>query len=90
VFLSGSLLVLGRRGRCRGSNTLAVIPRFGKFNPRFGGREFPVRFTMGIRKQGLDFLNHFCSQTTVAWGKSTKFPFRREKPAILPANSSAD
>ena len=61
----------------------AAIPRFDDFNSRFGGREFPVRFTTGIRAQGLDFLNYFCSQTTVAWGKSTKFPFRREKPAIF-------
>jgi hypothetical protein len=61
----------------------AVIPRFGEFNSRLGGYKFPVRFTTGIRGQRLDLLHRFCSQTTVAWAKSTKFPFRREKPAIF-------
>jgi hypothetical protein len=56
----------------------AVIPRFGEFNSRLGGCKFPVRFTTGIRRQGLDLLDHFCNQKTVAWGKSTKFPLRRE------------
>jgi hypothetical protein len=67
-----------------------VIPRFGGFNSLFGGREFPVRITTGIRKQGLDLLYHFCSQTTVAGAKSKKFPFRRENRQFLPANRSAD
>jgi hypothetical protein len=61
----------------------AVIPRFGEFNSRFGGCVFPVCIATGIRGQELDLLHRFCSQTTVAGGKSTKFPFRREKPAIF-------
>ena len=61
----------------------AVIPRFGEFNSRLGGCKFPVRFITGIRGLRLDLLHRFCSQTTVAWGKSAKFPFRREKPAIF-------
>jgi hypothetical protein len=62
----------------------AVIPRFGEFNSRLGGREFPVRFTTGIRGQGLDLLDRFCKQTTVARGKSTIFPFRRENQQFCP------
>jgi hypothetical protein len=63
----------------------AVIPRFGEFNSRLGGCKFPVRFTTGIRGLRLDLLHRFCSQTTVAWGKSTKFPFRRENRQFCPS-----
>jgi hypothetical protein len=48
--------------------------RFGKFNSRFGRRQFPVRAAAGIRSQRLDLPYPCYGQTAVTRGKSMKFP----------------
>jgi len=58
--------------------------RFGDFNSRLGQREFPVRGAAGICRQGLDLLCRLRGPMVALWGKSAKFPFRREKPGISP------
>jgi Luciferase-like monooxygenase len=58
--------------------------RFGDSNFRLGRREFPVRGAAGICRQGLDLLYRLRGPMVALWGKSTKFPFRREKPGISP------
>src|SRR5216683_2781010 len=62
----------------------AINSRFGEFNSRLGRREFPVRSATGIGSQEIDLPCRFSGQTALAWGKSKKFPVRREKPGILP------
>src|SRR5216683_7967169 len=62
--------------------------RFDVFNSRLGRREFPVRTATGICRQRIDLLYAFIDQTAVGWGKSKKFPVRREKPGFLLAPSA--
>jgi len=57
--------------------------RFGKFNSRFGRREFQVRAATGISSQGLDLPRRFRSQTDVIWAKSMKFPVSTGKTGNL-------
>jgi hypothetical protein len=61
----------------------AINSRFGEFNSRLGRREFPVRSATGIGSQAIDLLCRFFGQAALMWGKSKKFPVRREKPGTL-------
>jgi hypothetical protein len=76
--LAGSLLVLGCHAKA-GPNILGDNSRFGQFNSRLGGREFPVRSATGIRSQEFDLPHHFFGQTAIIRGKSTKFPVSTRK-----------
>jgi hypothetical protein len=66
----------------------AIDSRFGEFNSRLGRRKFPVRSATGIGSQWIDLLCRFFGQTALMWGKSKKFPVRREKPGNGPSSTT--
>jgi len=71
--LAGSLFVLDRHANA-GPNILVDNSRFGEFNSRLGGREFPVSTATGIFSQRFDLPHPFSSQPAIIRGKSKKFP----------------
>jgi len=73
-------------GRCGGPSILRYNSRnsrFGEFISRLGQSKFPFRTGSGICSQRIDFTNCFLVKMALVWGKSKKFPIRREKPRIF-------
>ncbi len=74
----------GVLGDAQARRFIAINSWFGEFHSRLDWRKFPVRSATGMGSQAIDLFCRFSERTMLAWGKSKKFPVRREKPGILP------